>query len=832
MKLSLFDKGLQVRADPTLVAVDESVVCENVDGSSGLLRSINSYLMTTTAIGANFYLFNTNWYSSTNNRDYVEYIGNLYFTEAGASAQKVVGSTQSQLGISPPTTALVAVQGGAGALFGVSMPLPPGVVTGVSFSPDASMVAVASSAAPYLTLYKASGTSYVQLPNPTTLPAGGATGIQFSPSGQYLAVTCATAPYVIVYQVNTSLATPSFVAIAAPTTTPTGQGNGVSWSPDSTMVAVAHTTTPFVSIYTLASNVLTKIANPSTLPTGNGMGCTFGKQQTTFAVAHTTTPFVTIYTLSGTTFTKVTNPVTLPTGNCTGIDFSPDGTMVVAVGTVTPFIFPFTVSGSTVTALSTPAATPAGSAYAVQFSVDQAWLAVANDVSPYMTTYAVASTTFTANANPDVLPNGKCHACCWQPSPVTLMMGGEVSPFLNIYTNNSGTLTQYTNPTTLQYAYTYYDSLNGVESPPNNISVAIQIAAGTEVNLSGFMDSTNPAVDTIRLYRLGADTTVPILVASLASPGTTTYTDNTPTLDAPGNVLESLNFFPPPVGLQNLTLAYGTLFGTIGNQLYFNLPGQPDYWPPAQFIQFEYELTGILLCPDGLLVCSDRNVNILTGQNPSNFNSIPICQEHGSLSHKSGKVAGNFPVWVSSDGICQYKFGYITVVSEDKVGQLTLAPVNAAAYDTQYWVLLTDGSLFVMDRRYGRDSFRTYVFDQPITDIGKFDNVLYARVDGKVAVMFGGKPAKLHYRTGELTEQASSEEKSYNDIYVRYDGEFTVETYVNGKKVNHSHLSGSRIENIKPPAEYQSGDSIQFDIVGTGTLKEIEYKVEGRQNGR
>jgi hypothetical protein len=228
---------------------------------------------------------------------------------------------------------------------------------------------------------------------------------------------------------------------------------------------------------------------------------------------------------------------------------------------------------------------------------------------------------------------------------------------------------------------------------------------------------------------------------------------------------------------------------------------------------------------------------ILIGSDVTTFKVLPPNSEQGCNSHKSGKIVNGRPVWTSNDGICTYENGTPRVISKDKLGRQTFNVVNTAVYDEHYYMCLDDGSLFAMDLRFGGLSFKNFDFvNVDITNIGVFNNILYGAVnDGltnKVATLFDGTDLELTYVSPELTEEDASVTKMYNNVYVRANGLFIFKTLIDGVEVANETLDGNFIFDVKVPQEQQRGSSIQFDIKGTGVIKEIEYKVVGRQNGR
>lgn len=106
MKLIQFNGGLNVREDPHLLSLNEAVEYTNIDNSGGSLKPVRS--MATEALTrkkfAYFFAAENIWVDSDIRRDYVEYEGTLFYTDATGS-YKQKGSSLNQLGIAPPSLA-------------------------------------------------------------------------------------------------------------------------------------------------------------------------------------------------------------------------------------------------------------------------------------------------------------------------------------------------------------------------------------------------------------------------------------------------------------------------------------------------------------------------------------------------------------------------------------------------------------------------------------------------------------------------------------------------------------------------------------------------------
>ena len=383
---------------------------------------------------------------------------------------------------------------------------------------------------------------------------------------------------------------------------------------------------------------------------------------------------------------------------------------------------------------------------------------------------------------------------------------------------------------TLQYSYTYYNSQDGVESAPSPISDELSLAADKVVDVSGIVASTDVQVDKIRIYRIGDGITTMTLIEEIDNTSAV-YRDDTLTLDLEGTLLDTYNNQPPLTGLRFLTEAYGIMFAAKGDKLYYSQLGEPDYWPATNFIDFYRDITGILAVPNGILVQQKTRTDILVGSTSAEFRLLPVSKEQGNLSHKSNQLVKNTPVWVSNDGICNYNGSTVQVMSKDKLGKVSLDVVNSAVHDENYYLCLTDGTLLVMDARFGL-VFKEYKFTQNIDNILVEDDILYGRQGDNLVTLFEGDDINLKYLSPVLTEGEHAQTKGYNHVYIRSNGEFDIKILIDGETVHTKTIKGNKIHDISPPAQRQRGSGIQFDIEGTGVIYEIEYKVLGRQNGR
>lgn len=387
-----------------------------------------------------------------------------------------------------------------------------------------------------------------------------------------------------------------------------------------------------------------------------------------------------------------------------------------------------------------------------------------------------------------------------------------------------------TSPAVMQYVYTYYNSQYGIESQPSPLSDELTLAANKIVTISGFVASADPQVDKIRIYRIGDSITVMTLVKTVNNTSANVV-DDLLTLELPGSVLDTYDNGLPPLGAKYLTESYGILFCALGDKLYFSKIGKPNAWPGTNVIDFANEITGIRPVANGILVFSLTTTDILLGTKITDFSVLPVSIEQGCISHSSCKAIKSLPVWVSLEGVCTYSSGIVEVISKDKLDTISLNIVNTAVINEQYFMCLADGSLLVMDVRFGR-IFKSYLFSKKLSNILASDNVLYGSVLDRLHTLFTGEDIALKYVSPVFTEGNHSVTKLYNIIYFSYDGEFEVRANIDGQEVAYAILKDKKVEEFKIPANKQTGSDIQLVISGIGVVKEIEWKVVGRNNGR
>ena len=403
-----------------------------------------------------------------------------------------------------------------------------------------------------------------------------------------------------------------------------------------------------------------------------------------------------------------------------------------------------------------------------------------------------------------------------------------------ITSDGSGVITGVYN-----YCYTYYNSADGTESQPSIYSNSLTVSSNSiKVTYSA---SPDPQVDKIRLYRLGGNLTAMTLIIEVTN-STSSYVDNIGDLQVNGFVLDSFNYAPAPTGLSYLTESNAMFFGIIESKLYYSAIGYVNYWSPFNFIEFNDTLTGIGAISNGLLVFTKSRTYLVTGTSPTTLSRYLLSAGQGCIDHKSIAFARNTLLWVSQDGICASSGGLINVLSRKKLGNLNINSISDAEVCDGVYYVAYGGSILAYDTRFAIASYTSSQTDGEVfkiisQNIDSFANqlhndTLYYSLNGKLySLLTSNIPTTLTYKSPRISDGQISNLKNYKTVYVRCFGALTIMIYIGGKLVATRDINESTSE-ILIPSESRLGYYIEFEITGTGELLELQYIVEGRQNGR
>lgn len=374
---------------------------------------------------------------------------------------------------------------------------------------------------------------------------------------------------------------------------------------------------------------------------------------------------------------------------------------------------------------------------------------------------------------------------------------------------------------TYQYQVTFYNSSDGSESGPSTLTSVADLY-GTSI-ITNIPESTDPQVDGIRLYRIGGLSTVSTLVTTLPT-GTTSYTDDTKDINLQSTTLSSdvLIANNAPTELIALTESYAMLFAIEGTKLRYTPIDNPNSWPDLYFINYAEELTGIAPVATGLLVFTKFTTYLVTGSSPDSLSSQLLRDDQGCLSSRSIQTSRGSALWVSSDGICVSTGDDIEVVTKNKLGKISIAPTDSVLFDEEYYVLDSNGTIYVVDMRFA------LIFKRLQLGISAFsvaDDTLYGWEADSTYELFAGETFEtMHFVSARMVEGSSSTLKNYKKMYFFSEGDIIIKLMIDNKLIQTYVLDTAiGISEQQVPQAMQRGSFVQFDISGTGELYEIKF---------
>lgn len=225
----------------------------------------------------------------------------------------------------------------------------------------------------------------------------------------------------------------------------------------------------------------------------------------------------------------------------------------------------------------------------------------------------------------------------WAPYNLGMIQPDPVTSTLSI-TTFGGTTDGSVPLVTRSYCWTYIDEY-GQESAPNAPSAAITGPPDANWNISGIPSSPPPTppdvhypvIIGISLYRTstGTQTGAQFYLAYFFEFGSAhrppppgfPYVDVIPdTVLVNNNPLASAAWANPPNNLDGLTaLPGGMLVGFTGNTVHFCEPDQPHAWPAAYDQSLQYDIVGLAVWQQSLVVLTQGYPSTGAGNSPANF---------------------------------------------------------------------------------------------------------------------------------------------------------------------------------------------------------------------
>lgn len=240
----------------------------------------------------------------------------------------------------------------------------------------------------------------------------------------------------------------------------------------------------------------------------------------------------------------------------------------------------------------------------------------------------------------------------------------------------------------------------GEEGPASNPFVINgKVDATYKVTVAG-VNPSDLGVDrnlkSIRIYRTivaASGATTYYMVAELNAQTTPQEFSDTQTDAAIASkpLLESTAWVPPPHLHGLAVMPNGIVAGFKDNELYFSEAYRPHAWPAAYALMLEFEIVGLAVVNQTLVVCTKGNPYTASGVNPMNITTSMLGAFEPCLSRGSILPTEDGVFYTSPNGLIMVNAGYaqnITkqYISRDKWNEIVnFGKVNAGRLGSAYY---------------------------------------------------------------------------------------------------------------------------------------------------
>lgn len=274
---------------------------------------------------------------------------------------------------------------------------------------------------------------------------------------------------------------------------------------------------------------------------------------------------------------------------------------------------------------------------------------------------------------------------------------------------------------------------------------------------------------------------------------------------------ESNNFFFGVGTDQTNSSRYGSAGNKAGSFLFVSEYNNPRNWPPASYVEFEDEITGIATYPGELIVWTKQGTYRVTGSRSDQMRKTKLATIEGMLSgaHRTAQLVGRYLVWVSQTGICFYDGSSVTNLTRGRFETFPLlatagsggnASLHAGHLNDKYYVCGGNETGFVVD--FSMEGFPISEVDlvedhtsaltnsggntlSPVLVYRPSENKLYSR---RGVIEAGTTRNKFSYKTREFDGGAFGSLKLVKSVTINGSGNGKVQVYLDGKPAYQDYL--------------------------------------------
>lgn len=239
-------------------------------------------------------------------------------------------------------------------------------------------------------------------------------------------------------------------------------------------------------------------------------------------------------------------------------------------------------------------------------------------------------------------------------------------------------------------------------SDPLLVPVSVKDGQVVRVTLPSTLPTGNFVIKSIRLYRTasGSNATDWQLVDEIIA-GTPFYDDAKKNTEL-AEVIPSLDWTPPVSGLIGfVNLPNGIVAAYKGSDLYFSEPYRPFTFPAKYSLTMDFQIMGLGVYGNSLIVTTKGNPYLVTGIDPSSMSSQKLEAQQACVSKRSVVSMGYGVIYASPDGLVLVDNNGANVITEAlftvrEWRALNPSQITASQYDGNYYAF-TENEGYVFD---------------------------------------------------------------------------------------------------------------------------------------
>ena len=395
-----------------------------------------------------------------------------------------------------------------------------------------------------------------------------------------------------------------------------------------------------------------------------------------------------------------------------------------------------------------------------------------------------------------------------------------------------------------QYKYSYLRDISAqnepemlIEGPLSDETTPLALTSTTQTISVSFTGTPPTGVTKARLYRVGGDYASyyrirDITVANNAIPS---FADSDGAITT-GFLSDNLNTGVLPSGLTNVSYANGIYAGSVGSKIYFSEYGNPHSWPEAGVIDLYGVITNITENNGEFIVFTETAMYRVRGYNFDSMSAVKIPSNQGLSSGNKNSLVDykNSLYFISSDGLCVYSNGTVSVISLSKFSSFPAIDSPRSAWKDDVLYIFSSNSQsnvngVKMDLRTGSPTFSRIT--QKALSRAFYDqktDKLYLKGSGTNGVFLEGADSSVTLKSGELTMGDAEVDKAFFRFGILYSGSGSISFEADGNTFHTKALSSASTPTLVRDqfTDFVVSTSINYTVTGVITVFGLEVESE------